>query len=616
MASTGGTKRYDPIKSLKALDQVLPPVSGGLQDAMSGTWSGKGQGADLSTDPSNWLSAVQAADAAAMARTGKHIPGLEAMLLGILGQYEVNTRTGEKRPALPAMVQSLPEMPGMLTDTAQRSMSGSYTPNVEDPMTGRMYDPRETEDAYTLASLVMTGGFPMAAPAGSLRMFAGMTAKTADRAALAKAVQMEARSIPPGEIRKATGWRRGADNQWRFEIDDSAATVRPELLPQDESAPAVKLGDILSHEPFFKAYPHMKDMDVLAIMDPEIGGSFNDVRMKINPTYSPEDILNTVLHESQHGVQNKEGFTPGLDYRKIAQHPDPIVNKAYRQEFMSHIQPLDRGMFANILAKQNPPIVLTPEKFERVFSKFVADRQQLARRPSTPEYKAAKDKAQSRTYARAAGEVEARNVEKRAKMSAEERAATPPEDTQDLPNKYQLTGYSNLIGGSVPSIKPKPPVVLPMGGKMRTVDIARDVAPDDSPVPIKLGQRRSPRSDKLTDFMDAFENATYQHPFSPGERLLGDASVNVSPFGDKIHLSSLQSLAPGSGAGTRALEELKRMADEYGVEIGGTAKAYARDQKYITSTKRLVEWYRKHGFEILSGNPQDGYDIVYRPQTR
>ena len=53
--------------------------------------------------------------------------------------------------------------------------------------------------------------------------YAGERARTANSTTLQQAEQMERDGKSSEEIRKETGWFRGMDGQWRFEIDDSGA---------------------------------------------------------------------------------------------------------------------------------------------------------------------------------------------------------------------------------------------------------------------------------------------------------------------------------------------------------------------------------------------------------
>ena len=61
------------------------------------------------------------------------------------------------------------------------------------------------------------------------KIFAGEGAQTADMQALAKAQQLEKTGTPERAIWSDTGWFRGADKKWRFEIDDSLARFNPSI---------------------------------------------------------------------------------------------------------------------------------------------------------------------------------------------------------------------------------------------------------------------------------------------------------------------------------------------------------------------------------------------------
>lgn len=150
---------------LRLQPAIVPRYEGTLADAMSAGWAGKGQAL-----PQEWVDPTAALDAAKMQRKGRHLSGLSQLLLGLFGQYEENPATGERRAALPSAVQALPEMPKAIADMIQRGVTGDYQPTTEDPMTGRMYDPRQYEDAMNLAALVSTGGMPIPRPLNSLGM--------------------------------------------------------------------------------------------------------------------------------------------------------------------------------------------------------------------------------------------------------------------------------------------------------------------------------------------------------------------------------------------------------------------------------------------------------------
>lgn len=97
---------------------------------------------------------------------------------------------------------------------------------------------------------------------------AGETSETADLSLLDRAKQLQAAGEDSETIRRETGWFVGYDNQWRYEIDDSAATLveKPAFekhSTEDGSYRTAKLGDIMHHEELYAAYPFLKDITVI-----------------------------------------------------------------------------------------------------------------------------------------------------------------------------------------------------------------------------------------------------------------------------------------------------------------------------------------------------------------
>ena len=116
--------------------------------------------------------------------------------------------------------------------------------------------------ATEMASNAATGGFAIPKQTGTLGVFGGKLAKTADQAALAKAEQMAAQGIPPETIWNETGWFQGKDGEWRFEISDDAAKVK--RVYSGETRP---LSDVISHPEVFAAYPEIADLALSAPLD-------------------------------------------------------------------------------------------------------------------------------------------------------------------------------------------------------------------------------------------------------------------------------------------------------------------------------------------------------------
>ena len=145
-------------------------------------------------------------------------------------------------------------------------------------------------------------------------MVAGRWAEYADSGQLARAEELENKGASTQKILKETGWYRGADGQWRFEIDDSVMRYKrplPSLLKRTNGQ--VLLKDILYHPDLFANYPFLNKVKVIFMQMPEgQRGSYNPytatVKLNVSLLHGPEA---TLLHELQHAIQEFEGFAGG-----------------------------------------------------------------------------------------------------------------------------------------------------------------------------------------------------------------------------------------------------------------------------------------------------------------
>ena len=69
---------------------------------------------------------------------------------------------------------------------------------------------------------------------------AGINARTADSAALRRAEALEKSGTDNETIRQETGWYRGRDGKWRFEIDDSGMKTRKAYVSEREKTQALR----------------------------------------------------------------------------------------------------------------------------------------------------------------------------------------------------------------------------------------------------------------------------------------------------------------------------------------------------------------------------------------
>ncbi|MFA7606822.1 MAG: LPD23 domain-containing protein, partial [Rhodocyclaceae bacterium] len=215
--------------------------------------------------------------------------------------------------------------------------------------------------------------------------FAGRTAQTADQYALAAAQRRVAMGENAETVRQDTGWHRGDDGRWRFEISDDQARVAVGGANAAEIYDAalldgevVRVADVLDHPQLFAAYPHLADVRV-ELLPAAIRAQARYQHsehtgaglLQINPRVKREAMVKTLLHELQHGIQFREGFAQGG----------------------------------------------SPEAFASDSQEQGAD-----------------------TYRRLAGEVEARNVEARRQMTPEQRRAIAPGYTSDtMPGDVLVT---------------------------------------------------------------------------------------------------------------------------------------------------------------------------------
>lgn len=136
-----------------------------------------------------------------------------------------------------------------------------------------------------------------------------------------------------------------------------------------------------------------------------------------------------------------------------------------------------------------------------------------------------------------------------------------------------------------------------------------------SEVVIRLG---SGNDDKSKALMKDFHSETQEHPFHREARIYhGNTTVHLSKDGREVHLHDIQSHAPKTGAGTKALKSLTSLADKHGVKINLHAKAYSDRPEHVKSTHKLVKWYKKHGFEhddLENDDPHGGSDMTYYPK--
>lgn len=245
---------------------------------------------------------------------------------------------------------------------------------------------------------------------GQRGIFGGELAKTADKAALSKAKELEKAGTDPRAIWSETGWFKGGDGKWRFEIDDSGAKWERSF---SESPPGVAIntavGDALDHSELFKAYPRSSNT-LLGMYPSAHNASYQPAADKIVITHRGDYGRSDLLHELQHAVQQREGFSRG---GSPAEFPP---------QFAGALRDLERGLRSGVSAfsVRNPATGAITK----------VTREQAAHQLSSYGGKAG---SPDDLYMRLAGEAEARAVQSRMSLTPAQRRQMFPLDSFDVP---------------------------------------------------------------------------------------------------------------------------------------------------------------------------------------
>ena len=284
---------------------------------------------------------------------------------------------------------------------------------------------------------------------GEKYSYAGEKAETADKMTLAHAKQMLSDGVDGEAIRKETGWFKGYDGKWRFEIDDfeSGLIENPKLERHEDDGEIFftgKLTDIFNHDALFKAYPELKNINIV-IQKTEFGvyGIFQPNSNYI--TLSIEHFKRTTkeYHDYANGGRKAEieriEATPEFQeynsfYDKDA---DDIIDA---QEWLRQEQELRDRFFSSELGKRYYQLMwgksgFTGNKYE--FGWGTGGKEtllhELQHAIQNIEGFASGTSTRDPNYSRNAGELEAYDTERRTNLTAEERKNTRPDiDREDV----------------------------------------------------------------------------------------------------------------------------------------------------------------------------------------
>ena len=304
------------------------------------------------------------------------------------------------------------------------------------------------------------------------------------------AQKMEAAKKEAKAIKLATGWERGADGKWRYEIPDgiyhpkgdaelkkalakqpwceeliglSDRIIDGEELSKEETerfnelaekeaafkADYLKkekphLADWLENDELFKAYPELKRVGIVFTdnMPKEQAGYYDSKSNTITVnTNSSEDTASIIAHEVQHAIQRYEGFATGgnlkaaMEYLSGNKRADVKIKQqlAYKlsQEKGLGLSEEEVNSLIGHLEYEDIPDDELQKQIDALCQKHNITEDQL-------EDIYPMDSVWHEAYNRISGEAEARNVQKRMGMTAEERRASLAADTEDVARDSQI----------------------------------------------------------------------------------------------------------------------------------------------------------------------------------
>ena len=311
--------------------------------------------------------------------------------------------------------------------------------------------PDEINQAIDVGMAVSGGGMTFAG-VKSLENLKG-AAKGEALSNIGLAQIMVVKGEKPSEILRKTGFFVGRDGKLRYELDDSKAvfnsdweknvrTNKPgymedpadpfKQIPFDpmEGKAHVMLPEVLDHPDLYKAYPELKNVAV--IRDPSHPSayfSYGDNTIGIgDPATNTKD---TFLHEIQHWIQYKEGFAKGAAWGEAGKTYGLKHSKQAEEQIIKPLQELWKKFDSSVVPGAN----LSNEEVARMHAlQYAASKYN--------EYAKAGNALAYERYLQSAGEVEARNVEARMLLNAEERRQYSPLASEDVAPELQRVASS------------------------------------------------------------------------------------------------------------------------------------------------------------------------------
>lgn len=292
------------------------------------------------------------------------------------------------------------------------------------------------------------------------------------------AKQMEEAKKDAKVIKMATGWEKGVDGKWRYEMPDAKIKDTIDVgggnivkrFEEDMLWADGKLEDAVDAPKLFEAYPQLKNIKIHtdAVMnDMPSNGEYNPQTKTITIHADELKYLNSILnHEIQHVIQREEGFAHGgtpeqveRDFNaakaewKARSYAFELEEKAKEMGGEYNQSAVEKALIQEYKDMDMPEFI--PDKETRIkgfnyFARGYADRSMddAIKRFRLDRFQRT-DFDSYQEYRKLAGEVESRNVEKRLGMTDEERRNSLASETEDVNRDEQIVMNGNDASYSI-----------------------------------------------------------------------------------------------------------------------------------------------------------------------
>lgn len=292
------------------------------------------------------------------------------------------------------------------------------------------------------------------------------------------AKQMEDEKKDAKIIKMATGWEKGVDGKWRYEMPDAKIKDTIDVgggnivkrFEEDMLWTDGKLEDAVDAPKLFEAYPLLKNIKIHtdAVMnDMPSNGEYNPQTKTITIHADELKYLNSILnHEIQHVIQREEGFAHGgtpeqveRDFNaakaewKARSYAFELEEKAKEMGGEYNQSEVEKALIQEYKDMDMPEFI--PDKETRIkgfnyFARGYADRSMddAIKRFRLDRFQRT-DFDSYQEYRKLAGEVESRNVEKRLGMTDKERRNSLASETEDVNRDEQIVMNGNDASYSI-----------------------------------------------------------------------------------------------------------------------------------------------------------------------